>query len=778
VSISKFLFLSALICIVGGTMMATPTVTDGNADSSVHKSSKKSVSKKSAAKKRKETSARSARGRRLSKKEQAALARRLRKMNRAFVASASLKPMARQLIQNRTPAAYAGVAAFARKHEGTDAGAMAYLVLGYARILDNDYPKAIPPLKKARLRTGELGDYADYFLATAYGATAQPQMVAATLKGFETSYPDSLFLRDAMLMNANALVAQGQVQEAISVLGKYRQPQRSDYEFALGRAYMKIGDSAKAAEILSHLYYTVPLADQSAQAGVDLESLRSGGVIPPASFATRKQRADLLAKAGHWSDAASEYRQLLDDVAVDDRPPIEAALGMALHRSGHDKEARDLLESMPDSTEQYDAERLQALLEMARGANDENWFKEIVERLRKNHAASPQFASALLQGGNMYLLKGDYDRAIDYYREMQERFPQHSSAAYAHWKTAWLSLRQGRNEEAAKLFEEQIARYPSSPEVAAAVYWRARLAEEAHDSAKARQYYEKLISNFAHYYYTDLARVRLAQLGASAGDPPEDPVLSNLVKPAPPSDPIEDAPADDVRVEKSKLLDNAGMFDFSVRELRAAAADGAAGWANREIARMFIENAHYDRALQTLKRAFPSYYALDLNALPRDCWEMLFPRPYWPDLKRYALANNLDPYLVAALIRQESEFNPDALSRANAFGLMQLLPSTGKTIARSLKVRRFSTTELLSPATNIKLGTRYFRDLVELYNGQYEYALAAYNAGTNRVDGWRASGAYRDPQEFVESIPFTETREYVQAILRNASIYHQLYGSR
>jgi soluble lytic murein transglycosylase len=192
---------------------------------------------------------------------------------------------------------------------------------------------------------------------------------------------------------------------------------------------------------------------------------------------------------------------------------------------------------------------------------------------------------------------------------------------------------------------------------------------------------------------------------------------------------------------------------------------------------MFTDDGHYDRALQTLKRAVPSYYALEISALPRDCWEMLFPRPYWTELKKYSTANGLDPFLVAALIRQESEFNPGATSNANAYGLMQLLPATGRTVARGLNVRGFSTGQLLSPTTNIQLGTHYFRDLVDRYNGHYEYALAAYNAGADRVDSWRASGSYRDAQDFVESIPFTETREYVQAILRNASIYRKLYGT-
>ena len=124
-----------------------------------------------------------------------------------------------------------------------------------------------------------------------------------------------------------------------------------------------------------------------------------------------------------------------------------------------------------------------------------------------------------------------------------------------------------------------------------------------------------------------------------------------------------------------------------------------------------------------------------------------------------------------------SEFNPEAISHANAFGLMQVLPSTGRKLARSMKVHGFSNQQLLVPNFNLQLGTRYFRELVDHFNGHVEYALAAYNAGSDRVESWLANGKYRDATEFVESIPFSETREYVQAILRNATVYKRLYGT-
>jgi soluble lytic murein transglycosylase len=244
---------------------------------------------------------------------------------------------------------------------------------------------------------------------------------------------------------------------------------------------------------------------------------------------------------------------------------------------------------------------------------------------------------------------------------------------------------------------------------------------------------------------------------------------------------VKDAepPHDELHVQKAELLGNGGLVDFAVRELQAAAAatpDGGS-WGPAETAQLYDETGHYDQAIELMKHSAPNYFALDIPDLPRKYWEALFPKAFWNDLKRSAAANSLDPYLVASLIRQESEFNPNAVSRANAVGLMQLLPKTGKQVAKEVKLQRYSASQLYTPAVNLQLGTRYFRGMVDKFGGSFEYALAAYNAGSDRVDEWLSQGKYRDPQEFVESIPFTETREYVQAILRNASVYKQIYGT-
>jgi soluble lytic murein transglycosylase len=697
-------------------------------------------------------------------------------MREAFVASASLKPMARQLLQDRTPAAYAGVEGYARRHAKEDAGALAWLVAGYAHILDKNYVSAIDALNRAKPRAGDLGDYVNFYLGTAYYQSGRLAEAVATLGAFDKAYPESLLTRDAHVAYANALVADGRAQDAVELLEGDRQPIRADLELALGRVYEAAGHPAKALGIFRNLYFTMPLAWEATQVDGDLKKLAATPETKPPSFEEQKTRADLLAKGKQYNQAANEYRTLLNEASPSDRAAVQIAMAEALRHAGRDKEAKKALDSMPELTPELQAERLFNLGEIARGANDDDAFLRNLEQLRQMAPTSSWLEQALLSAGNIYLLRRDYDRAIDSYRELQQRFPNGGRASYALWKATWLSLRQGRRADAVKGFEDLIGLYPTSGEVPAALYWRGRLAEEDGEPAKARAYYQKVSERFRNYYYGELARQQLKKLKSDS-----EPVHYALLDRVPPIDAstkitADAVPPDNLRVQKARLLENGGLLDFSVRELRAAAEETKGNWLAPETAHIYSDAGRYDMAIEVLKRAVPSYFAVDLPSLPRPYWEALFPKPYWIDLKKFSSSNGLDPYLVAALIRQESEFNPSAVSRANAVGLMQLLPKVGKSVAKQEKMKHFSTTQLFTPAVNLQLGTRYFRSMVDKFGG-FEYALAAYNAGVDRVQDWQAQGKYRDVSEFVESIPFTETREYVQAILRNANVYRQLYGT-
>ncbi len=709
------------------------------------------------------------------KKKRKTISPHVRRVRQAFVASANLRPMAQQLLQSRTPIAYAGVEAYARRHAKEDAGALAWLVVGYARTLDHDYGKAIDPFNRAKAGASELGDYVAYHLGDAYLKTAHNAEALSTLADFSKNFPDSLLIRDAHLVYANALLEEGRAQEAAALLEKDRAPVRADVELAIGRAYEAAGDKEKAATAFRNVHFNLPNSFEADAAGSELRKLGISG-----SVAERRTRADLLFKAKHYADAAHDYRELVAEVSPADRPQIQLALAGALEKSGGSRDARQILTAMGAQTgDASEAERLYLLSETQRSTSDEEAVEHTVNELRQFGPASPWLEQALLSAGNMYLLKRDYDRAIDFFRELQQRFPNGGHASSAHWKATWLTFRQLRIEEARQGFEHQIALYPDSAEVPNALYWRARLAEEEGNSAMARAFYQKLSDRFRNYYYAELGRQRLKGLPAAPKEDAPHYALLDHISPLSTAGKITatDPPDDNLRVERARLLSNGGLADMAVRELQAAASQEGGTWAPPEMARVYQDLGRYDRGIEIMKHSTPNYFAVDLPDLPRPYWEALFPKAYWTDLRKYSLLNGLDPYLVASLIRQESEFNALALSRANAVGLMQLLPKTGKTVAKQVKLKGYSAPQLFTPAVNLQLGTRYFKDMVDKYNGQFEYALAAYNAGSDRVGDWLSQGHYRDPQEFVESIPFTETREYVQAILRNANVYRQLYGA-
>ena len=708
---------------------------------------------------------------------------RVRRMARAFVASSDLKAMARQLVENRTPAAYAGVEGYARRHADSDAGALAWLAVGYAHYLDEQYGLAISALEKARPQAGELTDYVQYLEAVCYAGQGNSAMVVELLQNFDGLMPDSIFQKEVVAVYGSALSAQGRTQEAIAYLEAHRQPMRAAVELALGRSYLHSESPEKGMEILKHLYFTMPVSSEADEAATLLTAAGSG---LEGSYSDEMGRADLLAKAGRWGEAERTYRQLESTAPAGERGNVEVALASVL-RHTNASEGRALLEQAQASGE-ANAERLYLLGEIARNNDNEGELAANLERMRQEAPASPWFEQALLSAGNYYLLEKNFDRAMVLFREVGERFPSSPRASYASWKAAWLAYRQGNRKDAKQAFENQVAWFPSGPEVPAALYWRARIAEDEQDYALARAWYTKLTEHFQNYYYGCLGRERLDKLSASVAnvsldkassntpDPP-DPTLARipaLKAPGPEALEIE-APPEQLRAAKSQLLVNAGLNEFAIRELEAEQGGQGANWATLMIARIYEDNGQIHRAIQFLKKAMPGYYSIDLAQLPREYWEILFPRPYWTDLQRQAEANSLDPYLVASLIRQESEFNPGAVSHADAYGLMQLLPRVGRDEARAAHIRRFSVAALLAPGTNIQLGTHYFKEMVTQYRGQVEYALAAYNAGSNRVNEWVQSGHYSDVAEFVESIPFTETREYVQAIMRNAKVYQRLY---
>jgi soluble lytic murein transglycosylase len=394
---------------------------------------------------------------------------------------------------------------------------------------------------------------------------------------------------------------------------------------------------------------------------------------------------------------------------------------------------------------------------------------------------SPWLADALFLSGNMYLLKRDYPTAIQYYGELAARFPNDKNAVAAHWRAGWLSYRLGLYAAAARIFDEQIRLYPAATETISALYWRGRLYEtQDHDPTLAAANYRTIVRLYQHYFYAQMARQRLAALStpASADSLPGAPALSatqpasepqlDRFQPLPEPHLVDTFPEDSPHLAKARLLANAGLNEYIAQEIKAD--PNSSSWSALAEGQIYSSCGETFRAVRALKRALPNAASASIPSIPLAYWRILFPEAWWDTIQAESAKNHLDPYLVVSLIRQESEFDPSTISYANAYGLMQLLPSVGKTMAREEGIAHFQTFQLLDPAMNIRLGTRYLRQMLDKF-GVEEYALAAYNAGDNRVKEWQAAGPYSGIDEFVESIPFTQTREYVEAILRNEETY-------
>jgi soluble lytic murein transglycosylase len=677
--------------------------------------------------------------------------------------------MAQQLATMRTPAAYAGVTKYAHQHTG-EAAATAYLALGHAYLLDNRYGEAIADFRLARQAGAELADYADFLDARANHNVGNEETAEALLHGFTGRYPESIFVAEAPELEAETLLAMKDdagAQRVLTAAAGTAAANRPGYQLAQGQVAFALGETQQAASLFKRLLLAHPLSPEAEIARAKLTEM---GAETSLTTAELRSLGDAYYNAGHYAEASAQYHALARQSNLD----AESRAGFAVAAAACDLKLKRLTkaqaEALPDTQGENGARRLYLLMELARNRNDLDEQKRIVAELESRFQKSQWLAEALYSSGNLYLLRREYATAAECYSTLATHFPSSKYAATAHWRAGWLNYRQGLFADATRLFDEQIRLYPGAKETVAALYWRGRLyetQEQKPDLAAAN--YRTLIRAYQRYFYAQLARRRLAALGNA--QPVAQPQLESFQ--AAPVPPLEESfPADSPHLAKARLLANAGLNEYIAREI--AADPDSSSWSALAEAQIYASNGENFRAMRVMKRALPSAATASIQSIPLAYWRILFPEPYWETIKSESAKNSLDPYLVAALIRQESEFNPSAISPANAYGLMQLLPSTGKSMAREEGMEHFQTFQLLDPVTNIRLGTRYLRKTLNKFGGVTEYALAGYNAGDDRVREWQDAGPYQGMDEFVESIPFTETREYVESILRNIETYRAI----
>ena len=695
-------------------------------------------------------------------------------------AGSSLPALVKAYRDKPTAARRALIEQFAARHPNDQDGALARLALGVAAYEQQDNDRAIRNLKAAQPRLAKIEDYTVYYLAAAEVQAKDPGSVPKQLERLQDRPAPSPLAGKATVLAGKALIDSKNPAEAVRVLReRYAGLPQPDADLTLAMAYEAASDPVNASTYYQQVYFNYPDRDAAARASAALILLKAnmGAAYPEPTASQMLERAGRWLAAKEYGRARQEYTSLVSQLSGEDRDLARVGIGVADYQRGEVSAAFRYLESLSIDRSEADAERLYYLGECQRHINASDDMLATVKRLSQQYPQSPWRLKALVSAGNCYLLQNRPDVYEPLYKAAYENFPDDPAAPSCHWKVAFSDYLRRRNEAATRL-REQIERYPSDARTSASLYFLGRLSETARDFPGAKAYYSKIADLYPNYYYAMRARERLADTKIVAAQPSAKVTeyLAGVEFPARRA-PVgrEPTAVTKLRMERGQLLAAAGLQDLSESELRFGARhDGQPELLAMELAR--TADSPFQR-LRYMKSYAPDYLATPFDQMPRRFWEFLFPMPYQTDLVRNAKLQNIDPYVVAALIRQESEFNPKAISRKNACGLTQIMPATGRQLARNNGVRRFRTSMLFQPATNLKLGSRYLRTILDQWGGKWEETLASYNAGKTHVDDWVNWGSFQEPAEFVETIPFTETREYVQAVLRNAAIYRRLYGA-
>jgi len=693
--------------------------------------------------------------------------------SRSSLSEKQLEKLSRMLKDTKSDWAYGRLSSLAKEKYSGALGARAALALGFFDYNNQHYTQAAKWFARAQ-KDPLLGDYGLYWSAENDLAANNDAAAVAELQQFRKDYPDSVMTEQALQALGNAAIAAKQPAAAVAALDAYPQTtQRSALLFLRGQAHEQAGQILEAAADYRSVYENFPTSEHAREAGVRFDFLAGapGAQIPPIPLKDRVAHAESLFAAKDWSDARDEYAKALPQLSGAEAERAQLRIlecGMSLGAGPW--EVAKLQVTDPD----VDAERSFALAGFYRDQLQEPEMIAAVEAAAKRAPTSPWAAAALFLAGNYYWVQLDRAHASAYYQRVVDGFPSGPDTPNAQWRVAWTAT-LARQSNAADLLEQHLRNYPGSPYVADALYWLGRLAQESDAQPLARSYYQKLADRYTQNYFGLLGAERLHEIGPG---PTQASDVLGVIPPAP------DRPALDGRIPpavaglkaRADALRSIGFDSSAELELRAAYAATNEPRLLFEAAQEAAAAGQYGAAIVTVRQIFPQLESEAFTEIPRDVWLTAYALPYESTIRSWSRKNGLDPLLVAGLVRQESAFNPDALSVSDAVGLMQLLPKTARLVAREQRLR-YSRVRLNDPDYNVRLGTAYLASL-EKQLGSVEAALAAYNAGDDRVRQWTTGQTYHEPAEFVESIPFTQTRLYVQIITRNASIYRRLYGAQ
>lgn len=594
----------------------------------------------------------------------------------------------------------------------------ALLKKGVALYGQGIYDKAIETLKGAYAEMPVVGDYSLYYVSKAYLEKGSPEESLQYLEDLFGEYPDTPLKEKADYLGILDNLALGREEEALRLLGRYVEdyPSDSDARFLFAGLLEDKGDLARAKELYRGIYVEAgPLSEEA------LKKLDAGDL----SARDLLDRASSLLKNVRYGEAEETLRRVLKEAGQGDpdgvRQKATKALGQALFSQRKYPEAAGVFLEAGD------------LYQAARSffrAGDETGFRETLQKLVS--AGDRKAAGLMVAYADAERREGKTQEALKLLEKARSKYPFISEDAL--WEAGWAYYINGDYDKAIEKFSELHESYRSGKYL----YWKARALEKA--DKEATPLYAEL--DDADYYgllalmKTDKAsRVKASATG-----------VRDALKP----------------MERPDLLMEAGLEEDAALELLYSAQRTTGYEALLNIAFRLKELGRYRDAMLIASR-------LPEETRPE---EILYPLAYWPVIRETASRYGMDPLLLLSVMREESRFDPLACSRAGAIGLMQLMPATADRTARSLQMKLDAEGDIYEIETNINLGAHYLSGLLKEF-GSVSAALAAYNAGDTRVTQWLNDGNYGSYDEFVEDIPFEETRNYVKRILATYFRYRQ-----
>jgi soluble lytic murein transglycosylase len=648
-------------------------------------------------------------------------------------------------------------------------------------VADN-FSAALPILTRPSVNQGALAGYAAYYRGLAQFRLGRVQEARKTFQDLRAAEPVGFLLEAAALREAECDEALGDYAGAMAVYGRLADSKTTapdDVLMRLGRAAMSAGDRERALQSFARVYFDFPLSDQALAAGAEVRRGTDGTTNP--RFRAELERAERLFTAKRYEQARLEFESLRKAAEGDDRELVELRMAECEVFLKRARNAREMLRPYVEhASRQAEVLYFHAVVTRDLGGPEE--FVRIARRVATDFP-SEVWAEEALNSLAIYAdLHDDYEQMDEILREQYERFPTGRYAERAAWRIGWWAFRNGRFADAGRVFAKVSADFPRSDYRPAWLYWAGRAHESAGEWPVAQARYALTVTDYLNTYYGRLAAARLAARGLRA---PEHRAMTDGRSATSPGD-GRDATAMPPNAATVRALLELQLYDQAVDELRYAqkvwrnspAIEATLAWTYVQQGRSVkgMEQFNLLRgAINAMKRAYPQYLTSGGEGLPPEILKVIFPLSYWDLIRKYAAENDLDPFVVAALIAQESTFVPDIRSYANAVGLTQLMAPTARQYAKTLKLT-YSSRMLTNPETNIQIGLAYLAAKIKEF-GELHLALASYNAGERPVHRWVRDRGDMAREEFIDDIPYPQTQNYVKKILATAEDYRRLYGS-